>query len=98
MLITFFEEVKMKPSEILDIVRGSIRPYLAFIFPTGVVILGAIVASRLLPEAAKFIDKDIALVIIVTTLAIVTGITTATAVIVGFYFGERAAKKPATKE
>lgn len=88
----------MKPDEILDIVRGSIRPWLAFIFSTAVVLIGAIVASRLLPEAVKFIDRDIALVIIVTILAIVTAITTATAVIMGFYFGERAAKKPATKE
>lgn len=84
----------MKPSEILDIVRGSIRPYLAFIFPTAVVLIGAIVAYRLLPEAVKFIDREIALIIIITVLAIVTAIVTATATIMGFYFGERAAKKP----
>jgi uncharacterized membrane protein AbrB (regulator of aidB expression) len=87
----------MTAKEILDIVRGAIRPYLAFIFPTAVVIIGAIVAFKLLPEAVKFIDRDIGLVIIVTVLTIVTAIVTAATTIMAFYFGERAGKKKEEK-
>ncbi len=87
----------MTAKEILDIVKGAIRPYLAFIFPTAVVIIGAIVASRLLPPAVEFIDRDIALVIIVTVLAVVSIIVTAATNIMAFYFGERAGKKKEEK-
>ena len=87
----------MTAKEILNIVRGAIRPYLAFIFPTAVVAIGIIVALKLLPIAVRYIDRDIALVIITAVLAIVTAITTAAGMIIAFYFGERATKKPEEK-
>ena len=87
----------MKANEILDIIRGAIRPWLAFLFPTAVVVIGGTVAYRLLPVATKFIDRDIALVIIVTVLTFVTAIVTAGTTIMAFYFGERAAKPKAEK-
>jgi chromate transport protein ChrA len=83
----------MTAKEVLDIVRGAIRPYLAFTFPTAVVVIGVIVAFKLLPTAVKFIDRDIGLVIIVTVLTIVTAIVTAATTIMAFYFGERSSKK-----
>jgi len=76
----------------VEFLRALIRPYLAFLFPTTVAIIGAVVAFRLLPVAIKFIDRDIGLVIIVTVLAIITAIVTAATTIMAFYFGERAAK------
>jgi len=76
----------------VEFLRAFIRPYLAFLFPTTVAIIGGIVAFRLLPVAIKFIDRDIGLVIIVTVLAIITAIVTAATTIMAFYFGERAAK------
>ena len=91
------EEWKVKAQAIMDIIRSAIRPYLAFIFPTAVVVIGAIVAFKLLPIAAQYIDRDIALVIIVSVLTIVTGISTAAAMIMSFYFGERGAKKKEEK-
>lgn len=82
-----------KWQEILNVVRGVIRPWLAFVFPTAVVVIGGVVAFKLLPVAVKFIDRDIALVIIVTVLTFVTAIVTAGLTVMAFYFGERAAKK-----
>lgn len=82
----------MTAKEIMSVVRSAIRPYIAFLFTTAVVAIGTIVAFKLLPEAVEYIDRDIALVIIVAVLVLVTMIGTATAVIMGFYFGERAAK------
>ena len=87
----------MKAKEILDVIRGAIRPYLAFIFPTAVVVIGAIVAFKLLPIAAKYIDRDIALVIVTAALTFVTAISAAAATIMGFYFGERASKRKEEK-
>ena len=81
----------------IDSLRAFVRPYLAIIFPTAVVIIGGIVCWKLLPKAIQFIDRDIALVIIVTILGIVSAITIATATIMGFYFGERAGKKKEDK-
>lgn len=63
---------------ILDIIRGCVRPYLAFIFPTVIVVLAVILVL-------KFADADMAMLIVVFILA--TG-----SVIVGFYFGERSQK------
>jgi lysylphosphatidylglycerol synthetase-like protein (DUF2156 family) len=87
----------MTAKEIMGVIRGAIRPYLTFIFPTAVVVIGTMVVFKLLPIAVKFIDRDIALVIIVSILAIVTAIVTASTMIMSFMFGERAAKKPEEK-
>jgi hypothetical protein len=87
----------MTAKEILDIVRGAIRPYLAFIFPTVVVIIGGTAAFILLKMAVNYIDRDIALVIITSILGIVTSVSTATVAILAFYFGERAGKKKEEK-
>ena len=87
----------MNPEKWLNFIRGVIRPYLAFIFPTAVVAIGIIVALKLLPVAVKFIDRDIALVIVVTVLTIVTTITGAASAIVFFYYGERSGKKKEEK-
>jgi len=87
----------VRAKEVLDVIRGAIRPYLAFIFPTTVVIIGSIVAFKLLPIAARYIDREIALIIVTTVLALVTAITTAAATIMAFYFGERATKSKEEK-
>lgn len=81
----------------LSFVRGVIRPYLAFIFPTAVVVIGTIVVFQLLPIAVKYIDRDISLIIITAVLAIITAITTAATMIMAFYFVERAMKKKEEK-
>lgn len=91
------EEWKVKAQVIMDIIRSSMRPYLTFIFPTAVVVIGIIVAFKLLPVAIRFIDRDIALVIIVSVLAIVTVIVNSTIMIMSFMFGERASKKKEEK-
>lgn len=69
----------MKAKEVLDIVRGSIRPYLAFAFPTAILVLGIWLA-------VKFGDADLA-------KSIVPIITTAATMVLAYYFGERASKK-----
>jgi len=87
----------MKAEGILDVTRGAIRPYLAIIFPTAVVIIGAVVTFKLLPQAVKFIDRDIGLVIITSVLTIVTAIVSAATAIMAFYFGERGSKRKEEK-
>lgn len=87
----------MKAMEVLDIVRGAVRPYLAIIFPTAVIIMGGVIAFRLLPKAVAFIDREIALIIIVTVLAIVAMIVNSAGMIMSFMFGERATKKKEDK-
>ena len=87
----------MNAKGFLEIIRGAIRPYLAIVFPTAVVIIGAMVAFRLLPQAVKFIDRDIGLVIITTVLTIVTAIVSAATAIMAFYFGERGSKRKEEK-
>ncbi|GEM_PF-4954569 len=87
----------MKAKEVLDVIRGAIRPYLAIIFPTTVVIIGAVVTFKLLPQAVKFIDRDIGLVIITSVLTIVTTIVSAATAIMAFYFGERGSKRKKEK-
>lgn len=87
----------MTAKEVMGIVRSVIRPYLAFIFPTAVVVIGIIVACKLLPIAVQYIDRDIALIIITAVLALLTMISTAAGIIMAFYFGERAGKKPEEK-
>lgn len=87
----------MEPEDWLNFIRGAIRPYLAFAFPTTVLVIGVIVVFKLLPKTVGFIDRDIALVIITSVLAIVTTITASTVAIMSFMFGERAAKKKEEK-
>ena len=87
----------MNGKEILDIVRGAIRPYLAFLFPTAVVVIGGVIAFQLLPKAVVFVDREIALIIIVTVLAIVAMIVNSAGMVMSFMFGERAAKKKEDK-
>lgn len=60
---------------VLDIIRGCVRPYLAFIFPTTIAILAVVLVF-------KFADADMAK--LVMTFVLATGST-----IIGFYFGER---------
>ena len=88
---------KFNWKEALNFIRGIIRPYLAFIFPTAVVIIGAVVVFTLLPIAVKYIDKDISLLIIGVILTIVTAIVTASTMVMAFYFAERATKPKAEK-
>ena len=63
----------------LEFIRAFIRPYIAFVTIT------AIVASAIL-LVIKFADPDMAKQVVTFVLA--TGAT-----VIGFYFGERAAKK-----
>ena len=67
----------------LNLVRGLIRPYLAFAFPTAVLIAGIWLII-------KFADAELA-------KSIGTILTTTTVMIIAYYFGERAGKKKEEK-
>lgn len=82
-----------KAEYIIKIIRSCQRPWLVFLFPLAVVAIAAIATAILLPIAAKLVDHDIALVIITAVLSILTTVSGATVVIMGYLFGERAAKK-----
>jgi len=83
--------------EAMSIFRGLVRPWIAILFTGITAVVGTIVIFKLLPATLGFIDRDIALVIIVAVLGTVTMLVTATAIIMGFYFGERATKKAEEK-
>lgn len=89
--------LKMQSEEITKIVRSFQRPWFVLLFPTAVIVIGVMVVRWLLPEAVKFIDRDIALVIIVSVLAVVNIIVSTTTAIVAFLFGERASKPKVEK-
>lgn len=76
----------MKTQNILEFIRGAIRPYLAFLFPTAIAVMGC-------AFAIKFGDREMAQLVLIFMLA--EGST-----ILGVYFGERMskAKKPEDKE
>lgn len=73
----------MNSKEILEIARGIIRPYLAFVIPSAMVGIAIYLAI-------KFADAGLArdLIIIVATAA---------SMITAFYFGERSGKKKEEK-
>ena len=59
----------------LEFIRGCIRPYLAFLFPTAIAVMAILFAFR-------FADREMAQLVLTFVLA--SGST-----ILGFYFGER---------
>ena len=73
----------MKANEVLDIIRGLIRPYLAFLFPTVIAGIGIYLVIR-------FADAELA-------KSVIPILTTASTMILAFYFGERASKKKEEK-
>lgn len=91
----------MKAKEILDatltLIRGLPRPYLALAFPTAVMIIGIVAAFKFMAMAVPFVDREIALIVIVGIMGIVTSISTASYMIVSFYYMERATKPNAEK-
>lgn len=86
-----------KAKNVIAIIRALPRPYLTFIFASAVVAIGILVVLKLLPETVTFIDRELSLIIITAILTVVTMMVTATTIIMGFYFGERASKKPEDK-
>lgn len=85
----------MDAKSVINIVRSSQRPWLVFLFPLAVVVIAIGTIFALLPVAVKFIDRDIAMVIIVAAVSILTSVSASTATIMAFIFGERASKKTA---
>ena len=65
----------MTPIKALELFKGAVRPYLAFLFPTVIAIMGIVFAIR-------FGDRQMAELIVIFMLA--EGST-----ILGVYFGER---------
>ena len=63
----------------LDIIRAVVRPYIGIAFTTAILVMGIILIN-------KFASADLAKQF--ATFILATGAT-----IIGFYFGERAAKK-----
>jgi len=84
--------------KVTTFMRSAQRPWLVFLFPLTAVIIAILITFTLMPAAVKFVDREIALVIIVALLFLVTNVATATTTIMAFLFGERGSKKKEEKQ